>query len=219
MSKLFHRVLMLLGVATLAAGCSAPTKNVDYAAFKESHPRSIVVLPPLNNSPDVNATFGMLAQATLPLAESGYYVVPITLMAETFRQNGLTAAHDVHEVPAARLREIFGADAALYMTVSRYGTTYMVFDSAAIVTADARLVDLKTGQTLWSGSATASSSESNNQQGGLVALLVVAVIKQIANNVADKSFDVAGITSQRLLGAGRPNGLLYGPRSPRYGTD
>lgn len=216
-----RRARLALACAALCGlgACATPRQALDYTAYKASRPASILVLPPLNNSPDVNATFGMLAQATLPLAESGYYVVPVTLMAETFRQNGLTAAHDVHEVPAAKLREIFGADAALYMTVSRYGTTYMVFDSAAIVTADARLVDLKTGQTLWSGSATASSSESDNQQGNLVALLVVAVIKQIANNVADKSFDVAGITSQRLLSAGRPNGLLYGPRSPRYGTD
>jgi hypothetical protein len=28
---------------------------------------------------------------------------------------------------------------------------------------------------------------------------------------------MAGLASQRLLAAGRPNGLLFGPRSPNYG--
>ena len=46
-----------------------------------------------------------------------------------------------------------------------------------------------------------------------------AVVKQIMNNVTDASHNVAGITSTRLLSAGTPNGLLFGPRSPLYGKD
>lgn len=86
----FH-LLALLG------GC-APTKSVDYSAFKQAKPRSILVLPPLNESLDVKATYSMLSQVTFPLAEAGYYVVPVALADETFRQNGLTSAGDVHQV-------------------------------------------------------------------------------------------------------------------------
>ncbi|WP_269436840.1 GNA1162 family protein [Ralstonia solanacearum] len=111
------------------AGCAVPTKNVDYAAFKASKPRSIVVLPPLNESPDVKATYGMLSQVTTPLAEAGYYVLPVALVDETFRQNGLTTAADIHGVPVAKLKDIFGADAALYVTITQYGTKYMLIDS------------------------------------------------------------------------------------------
>jgi hypothetical protein len=63
----------------------------------------------------------MLAQATLPLAESGYYVIPVSLASETFKQNGLANAADIH-VPVQKLRDIFGADAALYINVTDYGT-------------------------------------------------------------------------------------------------
>jgi hypothetical protein len=31
--------------------------------------------------------------------------------------------------------------------------------------------------------------------------------------------DVAGLTSRKLLSSGGADGLLYGPRSPKYGTD
>ena len=210
---------LLACAAALLGGCATPP-TFDYTAYRGSRPQSILVLPPVNNSPDVNATFSVLAQVTHPLAESGYYVMPVSLVAETFKQNGVTEPAEMHAIDRAKLREIFGADAALYLTVTKYGTTYMVFDSAAVVSASAKLVDLKTGQELWSGSATASSSEqNNNNQGGLVGLLVTAVVKQIMHNVVDSSHPVAGIASQRLLSAGRPNGMLYGPHSPNYGKD
>ena len=85
------------------------------------------------------------------------------------------------------------------------------------VTASAKLVDLRTGKLLWEGQATASSQEQEGSGGGgLVGMLVEAVVSQIANSIADKSYDIAGITSNRLLSAGTPNGILYGPRSPNY---
>jgi len=197
-----------------------PTKNVDYAAFKASKPRSIVVLPPLNESPDVGATYGMLSQVTVPLAEAGYYVLPVALVDETFRQNGLNTAGDIHGVPVAKLHDIFGADAALYITVTQYGSKYMVVSSSTVVSADAKLVDLKSGQTLWTGRASASNNEGgNNSGGGLIGMLVSAAVNQIIANVTDQGYKVAGTTSARLLSAGQPGGLLYGPRSPKYGTD
>lgn len=216
----FLRIALLACGVSLLAACATPPQPRDYTAYKAARPASILVLPPLNNSPDVNASVSVLAQVTQPLAESGYYVVPVTLMAETFRNNGLTMPADIHEVAPNKLRQIFGADAALYISISRYGVSYTVFDSAAVVAADARLVDLRSGQVLWSGSATASSAEqNNNNQGGLVGALVTAVVKQILNNVTDMSHKVAGVAAGRLLSARPPNGLLFGPRSPRFGTD
>lgn len=200
----------------LLGGCATQAKY-DYAEFRESRPASILVLPPLNSSPDVNATYSMLSLATVPLAESGYYVLPVTLVDETFRQNGLDAPAEIHQLPLPKLREIFGADAALYINVKQYGTSYAVIVSETRVTAEAKLVDLRSGKTLWVGSATASSNEGNNNSGGgLVGLLVKAVVNQIVDSLSNRGHQIAGITSQRLLAAGRPNGILYGPRSPNY---
>jgi hypothetical protein len=120
-------------------------------------------------------------------------------------------------VNAKRLNEIFGADAGLYINIKDYGTKYFVIGSASIVTAEARLVDLKTGAVLWEGIATASSEESqNNQQGGLAALLVTAIVKQIIGTTVDQSHEISKISTARLLSAGMKNGFLYGPRSPLY---
>lgn len=210
--------LAALFALALLGGCATP-KTVDYAAFKQARPRSILVLPPVNESPDIKASYSLMSQVTFPLAEAGYYVVPVALAAETFRQNGLDNPTDIAEVPADKLRTIFGADAAMYVKVTQYGTTYMVISSNTVVTATARLVDLKTGTTLWTGTATASSEEGNNNGGGLIGMLVTAAVKQIINSSTDAGHPIAGITSARLLSAGQPAGLLYGPRSPKYGSD
>lgn len=211
---------VLSGVALVGvlSGCASPPKPYDYAAFKAAKPASILVLPPINATPEVQATPSVLAQVTLPLAESGYYVLPVSLVDETLKSNGVQNPDEAQEIPGPKLREIFGADAGLYMKVTRYGSVYKVLNSETAVTLEAKLVDLRNGQLLWEGTASASTAEqSGNNQGGLIGLLVKAVVEQIVASTTDRSHPMAGIASQRLLAAGRPNGMLYGPRSPNYG--
>ncbi|HZG20328.1 MAG TPA: DUF799 domain-containing protein [Herbaspirillum sp.] len=219
-SRLSLRSLLLPLLLAVLSGCATQRAPHDYTAYKAARPASILVLPPLNASTEVIAPAGMLAQATRPLSESGYYVIPVSLAAETFRQNGLSNAADIHELPARQLHQIFGADAALYMSIKDYGTAYQVVQSETVVAADAKLVDLRSGMLLWEGSARASSREQQqNSGGGLVGILLSAVINQIISTSTDASYKIAGITSHRLLSAGVQNGLLYGPRSPQYQKD
>jgi hypothetical protein len=200
----------------LAVGC-ATKPGFDYSNFKKSDPKSILVLPPKNSSPDIKASYSFYSNTQRPLAESGFYVLPVTVVDEIFKANGLSVVDDMHQVNSQKLREIFGADAVLYIQIKDYGTRYFVIGSAAIVTAEAQLVDLRTGELLWQGQATASSEESNdNQQGGLAGLLVTALVKQVVGNTFDQSHEISKITNARLLSAGMPNGLMYGPRSPMY---
>ncbi|KWA70840.1 hypothetical protein WL30_15350 [Burkholderia ubonensis] len=217
------KLLSMLSIVVLLSACAQPAKRPDYAAFKKSQPRSILVLPPVNETNDVTATYGMLSQMTQPLAEAGYYVVPVAVMDETFKQNGLTNAAEIQGASPAKLREIFGADAALYSKVTQYGSVYQIIDSTTVVAASAKLVDLKTGDVLWHGNGRATGKEMGNNVNvgafGIVGVLVQAAVKQVAHSLTDEGHDVAALTSNRLLSAGPPNGLLYGPRSPKYGTD
>ncbi|ATY92877.1 putative lipoprotein [Pectobacterium atrosepticum SCRI1043] len=216
-----NRFLGLCGLvfALVLTGCAKPVPY-DYTSFKQSKPKSILVLPPVNHSPDVKASYSLLSQVTYPLAESGYYVLPVAVVDETFKQNGLSTASDIHALSTAKLHQIFGADAALYLDVKEYGTSYIVINSETRVSADARLVDLRTGKLLWSGSATASSNEQqSNSNGGIIGILVQAAVSQIADTISDKGHDIAGVTSARLLAAGHARGMLYGPRSLQFGKE
>src|SRR5256885_16487726 len=104
-------------------------------------------------------------------------------MDETFRQNGLNNPPEIHDVSPQKLREIFGADAAVYIKVTQYGTGYRVIASETRVTAQARIGDLRTGQSLWQGGATPASSESRGQnQGGVAGALVHSAVHQTMLN-------------------------------------
>ena len=217
MMSRMKKIAMLLAPAVLMVGCATKAPSYDYTAFKAAKPRSIVVLPPLNNSPEVNAGNSVYAQVSYPLAEAGYYVLQVAVVGETFKQNGLSNAADIHGVDVRKLNEIFGADAGLYITIDKYGSTYTVIDSVAVVSVTAKLVDLKTGTLLWEGAASASNNEGgNNGGGGLIGALVAAAVKQILNSTTDAAHPVAGVANARLLSAGMTNGLLYGPRSVKY---
>ena len=212
------RSLTAAALVALLAGCVSPPPAHDYTAFKEADPHSIIILPPLNNTPEVIAPYSVMTQMVAPIAESGFYVFPVAVVEQTFKGNGLTVASDVHQVPVDKLHSIFGADSALYITVEEYGTSYVVISSETAVTVSASLVDLRTGVQLWQGKARASSAEQQNNSGcGLAGMLVVAAINQIAETITDKGFEIAAITSSRLLSSDTYNGLLYGPRSPSYG--
>lgn len=204
--------IVLLCISAILTGC-ATQKSYDYSAMRESKPRSIVVLPPLNLSPDVRASYSMLATVTRPLAELGYYVFPVALVDQTFRENGLAEPGEMHNASPAKIAEIFGADAILYIKVNEYGATYRVISSDVIVSASAELIDARTGRSLWTGSAKASNTENKDSSGnGIVGILVSALIQQVANNIGDPGYQVARTTSYRLFNSG----LLPGPRSPNY---
>jgi hypothetical protein len=207
----------LLGV-TLLGGCATQAPPYDLSAFIKAKPVTLLVMPPLNDSPDVKATPAVWAQSTRPLAEAGYYVLPVTLVDETFKQNGVFTATEAQEVPYAKLRDYFGADAAVYLKVTKYGTSFQVLASETRVDVEARVVDLRDGTLLWQGKAFATSAEQGQQaQGGLVGLLATALIKQIVGATTDAAFGFAATANARLLGAPRYNGVLVGPRSPLYG--
>jgi hypothetical protein len=218
MSKRMLKLAALLVPAVLTVGCATQSVTpYDYSAFEASNPNSILVLPPVNNSPDVTATVGVYTQVTHPLAEAGYYVLPVAVVNETFKENGLTNAADIHNVDPKKLQQIFGADAALYLTVTQYGSTYNIISSVVTVAAEAKLVDLKTGALLWNNKVVVvDNGDQGNVGGGIIGALVKVAVTQILNSALDKTYIVARTANQRLLAGGQVNGLLYGPRSPNY---
>jgi hypothetical protein len=204
--------------AALLGGCVTPPPARDYSAFLKAKPATLLVMPPVNESPDVKATPGVWSHATQPLSEAGYYVLPVTLVDETFRQNGVTTATDAQDIPVAKLREFFGADAAVYLKVKKYGTTYAVISSETRVEVEGKVVDLRSGELLWEGKAAASSAEQQQQsQGGLIGLLVAAVVNQVIGTATDAAYRWGGVANARLLGTPVYNGILPGPRSPMAG--
>jgi len=195
------------------AGCA--TKPYDYTNYRAHPPRSILVLPPLNESTDIRGTYGYLSTVTRPIAELGYYVYPVVVVDHFFKENGMPTPGEMVQAPLDKIREIVGADAVLYITLRQYGTRYQVISSTTVVVAVAKLVDTRTGALLWQG--TLAAQDSSGGSGSILADLVGALIMQVVGHSTDHAHDVAGMANAQL--AIKDRGLLYGPYSPKYGQE
>ena len=60
-----------VALVALLTGCVSPPPAHDYTAFKQADPHSVIILPPLNNTPEVIAPYSLLPQMVAPIAESG----------------------------------------------------------------------------------------------------------------------------------------------------
>ena len=62
-------VFATLAVVALLSGC-ATVKPKDYSEFRRAQPRSILVLPPINQTTEVIAPYSLLTTTTRPIAYS-----------------------------------------------------------------------------------------------------------------------------------------------------
>lgn len=211
-------IFITLILSLFFIGCANKPNIYDYSAFLESKPKSILVVMPTNESIDIKASAAMLANATMPLAEAGYYVFPVALVNDTFKFNGVYEANDIKNISLNKLETIFGADSVLYINITKYGTNYAILNSQTVVESEVKLVDLKTQRKIWDKKVSVSNN-SNNGNGGLIEMLISAAIDQIANTLNDAAYDMSMVASNTVFSTNCNNCILKGPRSPSYGQD
>jgi hypothetical protein len=133
------------------------------------------------------------------------------------KENGLPTAGEMHAVSLEKIREVFGADAVLYVTIDDYGQKYHVLSSVTIVKAQAALVDAVTGETLWAGKAEAVQG-SGDSGGGILGALITAAVTQMLASSTDNAHILAIQANSRMVFDAN-TGLLFGPYSPEHTTD
>jgi hypothetical protein len=210
------RIAVTLACAFVVMGC-ATVQERDDSFYREHMPRSILVLPPLNESVAVDAPYSYLSTISMPLGEAGYYVFPVAVVDAFMKDNGLPTPDEMHGVALAKLREVFGTDAVLYVVIEDWGQKYVLLSSNTVVKARARLVDTASGRDLWTGRidwVEGSGSGGND----LLGMVISAAIEQIIESAGDAAHDAARRANANMVLDSR-SGLLPGPRSPKYGAE
>ena len=178
------RLVTLIAVLSLV-GCATPREPRDFTAFETASPRSILVVPTVNNSLDVDAPNYLLATLPMPLAEKGYYVFPVNTVKVVLELEGFYEGEQVHQQPAAVLANQFGADAVLFVTIDRWDAQYALITTTVTVALEYRMV-ARDGTEIWSASQTMaytpSSSSSGNPLVDLVAMAISAAVTRAAPN-------------------------------------
>lgn len=191
--------------------------SVDVTDFRNEDPRSILVVPVINNSVDVTASDLFLSTITVPIAEKGYYVFPVNLVKRVLEDEGLSDAVLVHKSSAKRLNNLFGADAVLYVTIEKWEALYAILSSEVNVAFSYEIRSGKTDEILWTGSSRMSYKPSNTA-GNPVAYLIVSAINAAVTKAKppyEHLTKLANIQALKYPGFGIP----AGPYSEVYKKD
>ncbi len=167
--------LILGGTVFLLQGCVAQS-DYHYAKFFENHPRSVLVLPPFNESTAVDAPILFNTTVSQPFGEKGYYVFPVFLTKDVLLDMGLSDEGLLKETPLQTFKDVFGADAVLYITVKEWVTTYLAIVSSVTVKASYKLVDTTTEEVLWDRTERITKESGGSGLGALVSAALNAML-------------------------------------------
>ncbi len=206
----------LLSLAALLSGCAVRPK-ADLDAFYARQPRSIVVVPVVNESPEVSAAPVFISTISRPLAERGYYVFPVYLTELILQDFGLVEAGHIHQLPAERFYELFGADAVLLVTIKDWSTKYMLLASVVVVQMEYVLKDTRTGTVLWKNEQTYTHDSGGAAAGSGLAGLVAMAVSAAVNAIFTDYLPLA--RQAHYLAFQPPKGLPAGPYHADFKRD
>lgn len=119
MKKILLVLSVLAGLLMTSCG-STRTRGSLYPNMYEEHPVTILVLPPINNTTNVDAKELLYTSISYPLIEAGYYVVPPHLAMEFLKAESGYDAEMFFDKDAAIFAQVFGADAVIFSVVDKW---------------------------------------------------------------------------------------------------
>ncbi len=137
----------------LLQGCvGLETKQEAFPLMYPPHekPVSMVVVPAINKSTAADAAELINSTLTMPFADNGYYVLPISIVSNIFAREGIIEGSQILGLPAGVFNSNFGADSVLYITINKWDTNYLVLAANVMVGISYVLVSTATEEVLWS---------------------------------------------------------------------
>jgi len=187
MKKISHIFVIVL-ITAFFTGCgvvsqSLVSKGQLYPSLYKKHPKSILVLPAKNTTTSVDATDHFRYTITKPLAEKGYYVFPVHLVDSFFKSENLSNVEQIRKISTQKLKEIFNADAILYVDINAWDTDYSVLTSSVDVGISFSLVDASSGKEIWQNNAYAYTYAGMDGNGGWLGLIVSSIAAAVNTTV------------------------------------
>jgi len=214
----YLRIILILLFSIGAFGCATGFPTNDYTAFHADNPRSILVVPILNEAVEVYAPNMMVTSVPFPLGERGYYVFPIKLTDALLQDLGLPEAGLIHQLPPQKFHEHFGCDAVLFITIEDWSSKYILINNNRHIKARYLLVAARSGNVLWDQTKEISIG-SGDGGGGLIGMAVAALVDKVVTEAFDSAYrDVARMLNSASF-TQRGVGLPAGPYHQNYGMD
>ncbi|MDO4827210.1 MAG: DUF799 family lipoprotein [Bacteroidia bacterium] len=120
MMKKIIPILMMAAVLCSCGTANRITRESQYAAMYENMPLTILVMPPINNTSNVEAKDLLYTSISRPLAEAGYYVISPLLAMDILKAESAYDAEMFIDKPLTMFREYFGADAVVFSQIDTW---------------------------------------------------------------------------------------------------
>jgi len=115
--KRFIPILVLAAVVSSCGAGGQLTRESQYPDMYENMPNTILVMPPINNTSNVEAKDLLYTSISRPLAEAGFYVISPMLAMDILRNESAYDSELFIDKPLARFGEYFGADAVVFSQI------------------------------------------------------------------------------------------------------
>lgn len=160
----------------------------DFSQERIASHRSILIIPPINNSANVKASGDFLSAIAFPIAERGYYTFPVNLTKKIMEDEGMSDVNLVHSQKPQILAELFGADAVLYTTIDQWDAKYIGLSTLITVKMTYILKSGRDGSILWKdvGSAVYDSNQDLGNSSGLAELFIKMIINALLSKVSEE---------------------------------
>lgn len=105
---------------TVTSSASDATRGEVYAKMYEEKPVSILVMPPINNTNNVEAKDLLYTSISRNIAEAGYYVISPVIAMDVFKNESAYDAEYFFDAPLGKFNEYFGADAVVFAVIEKW---------------------------------------------------------------------------------------------------
>ena len=201
------RLSVIILMVLFIAACASP-RPTDHARFGDSRTRSVLILPPANQTTAAQASELYYTSLAVPLTQAGFYVFPALVTQGIMQGEGIIDGAQLDNVPLSRFYERFGADMVLRTTLTQWDTSYVVLTGSVTVAVEFELVSTHTEEVLWRfrDRRVANTGSGNASFLGMVL--------ETALNTAQQDY----IPLAREINQAAFTRLPYGPYHPRYET-
>lgn len=115
MKKIIYSLIVIIPL--LVSSCMSYTRSSLYGKVYEEKPVTLLVMPPINNTTNVEAKDLLYTSINKPLIEAGYYVISPHLSLEILKNESAYDAEQFVDNDVSIFGKVFGADAVVFSVV------------------------------------------------------------------------------------------------------
>lgn len=119
MKKLVYLLLIVTGLVSCTTSNTVTRQN-NYPKMYEDKPLSILIMPPINKTVDVDAKEYFYTSMAKPLCEKGYYVISPFVAMDFLKSESAYDSELFIDGDLAPFRNILGADAVLFTVINKW---------------------------------------------------------------------------------------------------